>query len=88
MLRSRMRQPHYYGLVKLLGLETTQRTPEEIAVDAYELFGEGRNWWVPVLFFARRALELCRRSWRLSRVTGNTISLASLAPHSPGSFIW
>ena len=48
MLRSKLRQPHYYGMVKLLELDSTQRTAEEIAVDAYELFGEGRNWCVSI----------------------------------------
>jgi len=53
MIRSKMRQPHYYAMVKLLEFESTTRTPEEIAVDAYELFGEGRNWYVHNFYAAR-----------------------------------
>jgi hypothetical protein len=70
MLRSKLRQSHFYALVKLLELETTQRTPEQVSVDAYELFGEGRNWCVHAFVRVRQREPIRERAIRAGSAVG------------------
>lgn len=50
MIKSIIRRPHYYALVRLLNLEQSTKEPPQAAKDAYELYGEGKNWLV-LLFY-------------------------------------
>jgi hypothetical protein len=46
MLETKLRRPHYDGMVKLLPLGSTKSVLDYVAADAFELYGEVSNWMV------------------------------------------